>query len=66
MLICLVCYHCSHKIHLEGFKKLTAVCGMGFYQFFKDGGKVSRIWCSATVLKLYTQFDLLKNPIEMV
>ena len=39
---------------------------MGFHQLFKDGGKVSCIWCSATVLKLYTQFDLLKNQIEMV
>ena len=39
---------------------------MGFDQLFKDGGKVSRIWCSATVLKLYTQFDLLKDQIEMV
>ena len=39
---------------------------MGFHQLIKDGGKVSRIWCSATVLKLYIQFDLLKNEIEMV
>ena len=39
---------------------------MGFHQLFKDRGKVSRIWCSATVLKLYPQFDLLKNQIEVV
>ena len=39
---------------------------MGFHQLFKDVGKVSHIWCSATVLKLHTQFDLLKNQIEMV
>ena len=39
---------------------------MGFHQIFKDGGKVSCIWCIATVLKPYTQFDLLKNQSEMV